>query len=172
VLGALVEQPECERVAVELVGDQVATEQRQGRASAPDDQALPRQAGSASDHRRAPDPAGCVQGLLQRCPAHRAIARRTPSEAFAARPKAAPSLPTLPVPAHVRLRRDKVDIVGRITLRHDSRLHHIGLGRRFVGIRVLVLVDGLRIRVITEDGQLIRELTLDPTRDYQPHGRT
>jgi hypothetical protein len=103
---------------------------------------------------------------------HRAIGRRTPTEAFGARPKAAPSLPQLRVPAHVRLRRDKVDIVGRVTLRHNSRLHHIGLGRRFVGTRVLVLVDGLRIRVITEDGELIRELTLDPTRDYQPHGRT
>ncbi len=102
---------------------------------------------------------------------HRAIGRRTPAEAFEARPKAAPSLPGLRVPAHVRLRRDKVDIGGRITLRHNSRLHHIGLGRRFVGTRVLVLVDGLRIRVISEDGRLIRALTLDPTRDYQPHGR-
>jgi hypothetical protein len=39
-----------------------------------------------------------------------------------------------------------------------------------VGTRVLVLVDGLRIRVLREDVELIRELTLDPTRDYQPHG--
>jgi hypothetical protein len=53
----------------------------------------------------------------------------------------------------------------------NSRLHHIGLGRRLVGTRVIALVDGLRVRVITEDGELIRELTLDPTRDYQPHGR-
>jgi hypothetical protein len=70
------------------------------------------------------------------------------------------------------VRKDKVDIVGRITLRHDSRLHHIGLGRRFSGVRVIALVDGLWIRVITEDGELIRELILDPSRDYQPHERT
>jgi len=69
------------------------------------------------------------------------------------------------------VRRDKVDITGVITLRHNSRLHHIGLGRRLVGTRVLVLIEGLRIRVLTEDGELIRELTLDPTRDYQAHGR-
>jgi transposase InsO family protein len=103
---------------------------------------------------------------------HRAIGRRTPAEAFDARPKAAPSLPPLKVPAHHRVRRDKVDITGVITLRHNSRLHHIGLGRRLAGTRVLALVDGLRIRVLSEDGELLRELTLDPTRDYQPMNRS
>ncbi len=68
------------------------------------------------------------------------------------------------------MRRDKVDITGVITLRHNSRLHHIGLGRRLSGTRVIVLIDGLRIRVLTEDGELLRELTLDPSRDYQPKG--
>lgn len=102
---------------------------------------------------------------------HRAIGRRTPAEAFTARPKATPSGPGVAVPPHFRVRRDKIDITGVITLRHNSRLHHVGLGRRLVGTRVLVLVDGLRIRVLTEDGELLRRLTLDPTRDYQPHGR-
>jgi DNA primase catalytic subunit len=36
----------------------------------------------------------------------------------------------------------------------------------------VALVDGPRVRVITEDGELIRELVLDPDRDYQPHGRS
>jgi transposase InsO family protein len=99
---------------------------------------------------------------------HRAIGRRTPAEAFAARPKATPLLPELEVPSHFRVRRDKVDTTGVITLRHNSRLHHIGLGRGLVGTRVLALVDGLRVRVLTEDGELLRELTLDPSRDYQP----
>jgi transposase InsO family protein len=103
---------------------------------------------------------------------HRAIGRRTPAEAFAGRPKATPSLPVLRAPAHVRVRRDRIDITGVITLRHNSRLHHIGLGRRLIGTRVIALVDGLRVRVITEDGELIRELVLDPSRDYQPHGRS
>ena len=81
-------------------------------------------------------------------------------------------MPGVPVSSHVRVRRDKIDLTGVITLRHNSRLHHIGLGRRLSGTRVLALVDGLRLRVITEDGELIRELILDPSRDYQPHGRT
>ena len=58
-----------------------------------------------------------------------------------------------------------------ITLRHNSRLHHIGLGRRHAGTRVLVLVRDRHIRVLNTDGQLLRELTLDPTRDYQPQAR-
>src|SRR6266511_1155034 len=102
---------------------------------------------------------------------HRAIGRRMPAEAFRARPKATPALPALEIPPHFRVRRDKIDIAGVITLRHSSRLHHIGLGRSLRGTRVIVLVDGLRVRVLTEDGELIRELTLDPSRDYQPHGR-
>jgi hypothetical protein len=73
---------------------------------------------------------------------------------------------------HYRLRTDKIDTSGTITLRHDSRLHHIGLGRRLAGTRVYVLAADLHIRVVgTETGELLRELTLDPSRDYQPTGR-
>ncbi|MGH2967097.1 MAG: IS481 family transposase [Solirubrobacterales bacterium] len=103
---------------------------------------------------------------------HRAIGRRTPAEAFGARPKATPSLQSLAVPGRFRLRRDKIDITGVVTLRRNSRLHHIGLGRKLIGTRVLILVDDLHVRVITEDGELLRELTLDPSRDYQAHGRS
>lgn len=59
---------------------------------------------------------------------------------------------------------------GVITLRHNSKLHHIGLGRRHAGARVLVL--DLDIRVLDEAGELIRELTLDPTRNYQRQPRS
>jgi transposase InsO family protein len=98
---------------------------------------------------------------------HRALGRRTPWEAFGARPKAIPSGSRMVLPAHLRVRKDRVDKVGRVTLRYNSRLHHIGLGRRHAGARVLLLVADLEVRVITEDGELLRELTLDPSRDYQ-----
>ena len=56
-------------------------------------------------------------------------------------------------------------------MRHNSRLHHIGLGARLAGTPVTLLIDNLNIRVIhRHTGELIRELTLDPTRDYQPRG--
>ena len=54
----------------------------------------------------------------------------------------------------------------------DSRLRHIGLGRQHAGTRVLILVADLNVRVVNaETGRLIRELTLNPTSDYQPTGR-
>ena len=100
---------------------------------------------------------------------HRALGRRTPAEAYAARPKAAPCGPK--VPAHYRVRHDKIDIGGSVTLRHNSRLHHIGIGVQLRGTPVTLLVDDLHIRVIHRNtGELIRELILDPTRDYQPRG--
>jgi transposase InsO family protein len=98
---------------------------------------------------------------------HRAVGRRTPMAAFEARPKAGPSRRGLLTPAHCRIRRDRIDSSGVITLRHNSRLHHIGLGRAHAGTRVVILVADLVIRVLTEDGELLRELTLDPARDYQ-----
>ena len=58
------------------------------------------------------------------------------------------------------------------TLRHNSRLHHIGIGRRHAGTDILVLVHDLDIRVLTTDGELLRELVLNPSRDYQPQPRT
>ncbi len=100
---------------------------------------------------------------------HRAIGRRTPAEAFAARPKATPS--GRPIPAHYRVRRDRIDKAGAVTLRHDSRLHKIKVGRRHAGTRVLMLVAGLDVRIVSEDGELLRALTLDLSRIYQPLGR-
>lgn len=97
---------------------------------------------------------------------HRAVHRRTPAQAFTARPKAGPT--GAATAGHYRIRTDKIDPSGVITLRHNSRLHHIGIGRAHAGTRVLILAADLHIRVITKHGQLLRELTLDPSRDYQP----
>jgi hypothetical protein len=51
------------------------------------------------------------------------------------------------------------------------RLHHIGIGRAHKGRAVKLLIADLDIRIIALDtGELIRQLTLDPSRDYQPIG--
>lgn len=103
---------------------------------------------------------------------HRALGRRTPAQAYAARPKAQPRPPTIDT-AHWRTRRDTIDTSGAVTLRHNSRLHHIGLGRALAGTKILVLVKDLDIRIIDRDtGELLRELVLDPAKDYQPRPRT
>jgi len=125
--------------------------------------------------RAAPRTLGELQGELHRFRAyynevrpHRAIGRHTPAEAYAARPKAVPS--GAQVPAHFRVRRDRIDSGGAVTLRHDSKLHHIKVGRAHAGTRVLMLVAGLDVRIVSEDGELIRELVLDPSRLYQAMG--
>ncbi len=98
---------------------------------------------------------------------HRALGRRTPREAFGARPVAKPSMTGLPIPGHYRIRQDKIDGHGLVTLRYNSRLHHIGVGRQHAGTRVLLLVADLDVRVLTQEGQLLRQFTLDPSRNYQ-----
>lgn len=69
-----------------------------------------------------------------------------------------------------KVRHDKVDKKGGVTLRHDGRLHHIGVGAPYAGWRVIMLVAGLDIQVIGFDGSPLRHLRLDPTKDYQPIG--
>jgi transposase InsO family protein len=102
---------------------------------------------------------------------HRALHRRTPTEAFTARPKAHPTGQPI-TDGHYRVRHDRIDTGGTITLRHNSRLHHIGLGRQHAGSRVLVLTHDLHVRVLNDNGELLRQLTLDPTRDYQRQAKT
>jgi len=102
---------------------------------------------------------------------HRALGRRTPQQAYDARPKATPTGTPLD-DTHYRIRHDKIDDSGVFTLRHNSRLHHIGIGRRHAGTDILILVHDLHIRVLNTDGELLRELQLNPTKDYQPQAQT
>lgn len=97
---------------------------------------------------------------------HRSLNGKTPLVAFNARIKAKPALPEKAI--HFRVRRDKVDGSGRVTLRHLSRLRHIYVGTAYKRQRVRLLVAGDQVRVVRADGKLLRELTLDPSRDYQP----
>jgi len=98
---------------------------------------------------------------------HRALARRTPAEVYRAGIKAVPTGPLINV-AGYRVRHDKVSKAGNVTIRYRSRLHHIGLGHAYAGWRIVLLVAGRDIRIITLDGELLRHLKLDPTVDYQP----
>jgi transposase InsO family protein len=98
---------------------------------------------------------------------HRSLHRRTPAAAYAALPKANPQ-PGPAGHAHARVRTDKVNN-GKITLRHAGQLYSIGLGRHHTGTTVKALVNGLDITVIdATTGEVLRQLTLDPTRRYQP----
>jgi hypothetical protein len=94
----------------------------------------------------------------------------TPAARYAARPKATPGDRT--ADTHHRVRRDRVDASGVVTLRYHGRLHHIGIGRTHARTGILLLIQDRHIRIINAaTGELLRDLTLDPTKDYQPTGR-
>lgn len=87
---------------------------------------------------------------------------------FNLRIKATPSLQ--PAPVDHRVRRDKIDPFGKVTLRYLGKLHQIPVGLAHKNRRVRLLVAGPDVRIITDSGELIRALTIDPTRNYQPLG--
>jgi transposase len=64
-----------------------------------------------------------------------------------------------------------VDLV--LQLRKDLRiagqLRHIGVGRTYTRTRVILLVQDLHVRIVhAATGELLRELIIDPSKDYQP----
>jgi transposase InsO family protein len=99
---------------------------------------------------------------------HRALRRQTPLAVFNALIKAKPALQ--PAPADHRVRRDKIDPFGKVTLRYLGRLRHIPVGTAHKNRKVNLLVVGPDVRIITDDGELLRALTIDPNRNYQPLG--
>jgi hypothetical protein len=123
-------------------------------------------------------PAGTLQELQQQLDTfrhyynhirpHRALGRRTPLQAYSERSKARPK--GAPPGTYFRVREDRVDEAGKVSLRYGSRLYKIGIGRAHKGRVVRLLVADRDVRVIDSNGELLRELTLDPTRVYQPLG--
>jgi transposase InsO family protein len=102
---------------------------------------------------------------------HRSLPlRATPAALYASLPKALPAA-SRDADTHDRVRHDRIDKTGCVTLRHNGRLHHIGVGRTHAGTHVILLVHDLQIRIVDAiTGELLRDLTLDPRRDYQPTG--
>jgi len=100
---------------------------------------------------------------------HRALGGRTPLQTYASRVKARPVGAS--ARTYFRVREDRVDESGKVSLRVDSRLYKIGLGRAHKGRRVKLLIADQDVRVIDTNGELLRELTLDLSRCYQPLAR-
>jgi transposase InsO family protein len=102
---------------------------------------------------------------------HRSLPHRaTPATAYTARPKATPG--NRSADTHDRVRADIIGKTGTVTLRHGGRLYHIGIGRTHAGTHIILLVQDLHVRIINAaTGELLRDLILDPARNYQPTGR-
>jgi hypothetical protein len=66
------------------------------------------------------------------------------------------------------IRTDLIDEAGTVTLRYRSRLRHLRVGAAHRNKPVHIFVAGAQVRIVTEEGELLRDMTIDPTRDYQP----
>ena len=101
---------------------------------------------------------------------HRSLNRTTPAAAYTRLPKTGPAQHG--AGTHWRTRNDHVDKTGTVTLRHNGRLHHIGIGRAHKGTPITLLIADLDIRIVnTQTGELLRHLTLNPDTDYQPQNK-
>jgi transposase InsO family protein len=103
---------------------------------------------------------------------HRSLPHRaTPATIYTSLPKAAPSSDRR-AETHDRVRHDKIDKAGSVTLRVAGQLRHIGVGRTYARTDVLLLVQDLHVTVIdAATGEILRDLLIDPRKDYQPTGR-
>ncbi|MEO7349438.1 MAG: integrase core domain-containing protein, partial [Terrimesophilobacter sp.] len=87
---------------------------------------------------------------------HRSLPHQaTPAALYTSMPKATPT-GSRDNDTHNRVRHDRVDDSGVVTLRINSKMHHIGIGRVHARTRVLVLVHDRDIRIINPDtGELL-----------------
>jgi len=100
---------------------------------------------------------------------HRSLPHRaTPAALYETMPKALPG-PAHDTETHDRIRHDTVDKSGSVTLRVAGQLRHIGIGRTHARTHVILLIQDLEVRIINAiTGELLRDLTIDTTKDYQP----
>jgi transposase InsO family protein len=103
---------------------------------------------------------------------HRSLPHRaTPAALYDSLPNALPG-PSRDADTHHRVRHDRIDKSGTVTLRVHGQLRHIGVGRTHAGTHVILLTHDLDVRVVHAiTGELLRDLTIDTTKDYQPRNR-
>jgi transposase InsO family protein len=97
---------------------------------------------------------------------HRALHRRTPGAAYRATPKAAPPS-NGHAPGHYRIRYDRLDTKGKMTIRRAGRMHHLGIGTAHARQRVLAFADDHHITVADlTTGEILSRHLIDPDKTY------
>ncbi len=97
---------------------------------------------------------------------HRALERRAPGEAYRATPKAAPAS-NGHQPGHFRLRYDRLDTKGKMSIRRAGRMHHLGIGTTHARKRVLAFADEHHITVAElTTGEVLSVHLIEPNKTY------
>lgn len=69
-----------------------------------------------------------------------------------------------------RVRHDKVDTAGRITIRFAGRMRYLGIGRALAGTPTLTVITGTHAMTSNADtGEIIAEHNIDINVPYQPN---
>lgn len=97
---------------------------------------------------------------------HRALPhRQTPHEAYQATPKASPT--TRNDTTHYRVRNDRIDKDGHVSLRHAGKMHHLGVAAKHAGKPIKILIDHDTATVIDQQtGEILSKHNIDPTKNY------
>jgi transposase InsO family protein len=100
------------------------------------------------------------------CRPHRALQRRTPGEAYRATPKAVPAS-NGHAPGHYRLRYDRLDVKGKMTLRRAGRMHYLHAGVEHARKRVLAFADDHQVTVAElTTGEVLSVHLIEPDKTY------
>lgn len=66
---------------------------------------------------------------------------------------------------HYRIRYDRVDTDGHVSIRRAGRMHHLGIGRRHARALIFALIDETAVTVVQiETGEVLSKHAIDPTR--------
>jgi transposase InsO family protein len=97
---------------------------------------------------------------------HRALDRGTPGDAYRQTPKAAPAS-NGNAPGHHRLRYDRLDAKGKMTLRRAGRMHHLGIGTAHARKSVLAIADDTHVTVTDlHTGEVLSTHIIEPDKSY------
>lgn len=97
---------------------------------------------------------------------HQSRGRLTPRAAYDERAKMPAH--TLVHQIHYRIRKDTVDNRGHVTLRYLGQLRHLNVGWKYQGQTILLYIVDDHVDVVTPEGELVGEITLNPEKNYQP----
>ena len=96
---------------------------------------------------------------------HKALEMRTPQSSYEATIKATPK--EAKDKEHHRVRHDRVDKFGKISLRRAGKMHHLGVGIENQFRKVYVIADHYLVSVVEKkSGEVLSKHVIEPTRTY------
>ena len=98
---------------------------------------------------------------------HRSLEGKTPEHAYQATIKATPGNQS--ISTHYRIRTDRLDHNGKVSLRRAGKMHHLGVRTEHKRKRVIMLIDETTVTV-TElgTGEVLSQHLIQPEKPYWP----